>query len=340
MKRWLGAAALVIVSAMLGGQTAAPAASGPVIEHASGLLTADAVMRAEQHLHFAGTLLINGQQSTRVQQDGADRLRQEFLGPDGQLSDLVVSDGQIRWHWMPRIKTVRVSPMEPDEATLDLRLSLIHKNYRFQVMGQTRQAGRVVLLTQFTPLHRGNLVHRLWVDFETHLPLVVERRGEDGSLVDRSEYTSIDYKVHFDPHAFRFQIPEGAHVESTITVLAHGDGNTPQPKGMTFHPELPRALPEGYALMSWRYFLSNTQVPTFNWSFHDGLNMLSLFATAAEQAAKLPPDARTVTEGKLAANLLESHGSRMLTWKARGMSYTLVGHLPTNDLVQVALSTL
>lgn len=302
-------------------------------------LTPEAIMRAQESLSYAGTLLINGNQKVKIAHGDGDRQRQEFLGADGQVSDVVVSDGALRWHWMPRAKTVKITPLDALH-NIEQRLGLIRKNYRFTVMGQARQAGRVVLLTQFTPLHRGNLTHRLWVDLDTHLPLVVERRSEAGRLVDRSEYLRIDYAPRFDTQTFRFKVPEGSHVESTSTVLAHGDGPATLPKGMNFKPGLPRELPEGYQLLSWQYFLGNTQVPTFNWRFHDGLNMLSLFATDERQAAKLPADARQVSAGKLTASLLESRGSRMLTWKTNGVSYTLVGHLPTEDLLQIARSTL
>jgi outer membrane lipoprotein-sorting protein len=323
----------------------AGAGTGPGVLPVTGVsapasgLTPEVIMRAQENLAYSGTMLINGSQHTRILHDGPTRQRQEFLTSDGQINDVVVSDGQIRWHYMARLKTVKVMPLDHPH-NLERRLALLQKNYRFAVMGQAHQAGRLVLLTQFTPVHHGNMVHRLWVDFETHLPLVTERRTEDGRLVDRSEFTHIEYGAHFDAQTFRFKIPDGSHVESATTVLAHGDGQSVQPKVMSFHPALPRELPEGYALLSWQYFLSHTQVPTFNWRFADGLNLLSLFATDENQAAKMPPDAKRVNASGLDAYLLEQHGNRMLTWKAHGVSYTLVGHLPQENMLQIARSTL
>jgi hypothetical protein len=99
-------------------------------------------------------------------------------------------------------------------------------------------------------------------------------------------------------------------------------------------------VPEGYQLQGWQYFLSNTRVPTFNWRYHDGLNTLSLFATAERQAAKLPLNARVVPLGASNASLVEQDEGRLLAWASKGVAYTLVGHLPTDDLVGVARSTL
>jgi outer membrane lipoprotein-sorting protein len=339
VRRYFSAAwplAIVFALAAAGQPTAAPQMG---VSAANAGLTPEAIIRAQENLAYSGSMLINGSQRTRISHEGPMRQRQEFLTADGQVNDVVVSDGQIRWHYMARLKTVKVMPLD-HAHNLERRLALLQKNYRFAVMGQAHQAGRLVLLTQFTPVHRGNMVHRLWIDFETHLPLVVERRTEDGRLVDRSEYTHIDYGVHFDAQTFRFKIPEGSHVESDTTVLAHGDGQTVQPKVMNFHPALPRELPEGYALLSWQYFLSHTQVPTFNWRFADGMNLLSLFAIDESQAAKLPPDAKLVSTKDLNAYLLEQNGNRMLTWKAHGVSYTLVGHLPQENMLKIATSTL
>jgi negative regulator of sigma E activity len=252
---------------------------------------------------------------------------------------MVLEDGQTRWHYMPRSRAVFVMPMDT-QRNLDERIALMKKNYRFQVLGQARQAGRVVLLTQLAPVHKGNPIHRLWVDLETRLPLVVERRAPDGRLIDRSEYTQIAYGARFDKASFKFQVPPGVRVESPLTILAHGDGNTPLPREMAFHPAPPREVPDGYELQGWQYFLSNTRVPTFNWRYHDGLNTLSLFATAESQAAKLPLNAREVSLGGSNASLVEQDEGRLLTWATKGISYTLVGHLPTDDLVSVARSTL
>ena len=49
---------------------------------------------------------------------------------------------------------------------------------------------------------------------------------------------------------------------------------------------------------------------------------------------------RAVAEIGPGAAFLEQRGNHMLTWKAHGTSYTAVGHLPQDVLVQLAKSTL
>jgi negative regulator of sigma E activity len=267
------------------------------------------------------------------------RQRQEYLGPDGRVADLLVSDGRIRWHYSPKTGHAKVLPLEPS-TSLAKRLQLLARNYRFQLLGGGMRANRPVTLARFVPVHAGNLVHMLWVDNATHLPLAVERRDEDGKLVDRSEYLSIAFRPHFPPGAFTFQIPEGAQVGSTLTVLAHGRAGSPVPAAVPFRPALPQVAPAGYELMSWQYFKSQRQVPTFTWRFHDGLNSLSLFAVEERYQAHVPPDAKAVAVDGAQAFLARHGADQLLTWTAKGTNYTLVGHLPEAEMLRVARSTL
>lgn len=307
-------------------------------------LSPESIMTAQENLTYSGTLVISSPNGIAAQKanvaHGKDmRRRQEYLGPGGEVTDLVISDGRVRWHYAPRSRAVQVMPMEP-EGNLKQRLALLRRNYRFQVMGQTRQADRTVLLTQFLPVYAGNLVHRLWVDLATHLPLVVERREVGGELVDRSEFTHIVYGPPLSSKLFLFSIPEGCHVTSPLTVLAHGNGGTPPPVGLAFHPQAPRVLPDGYGLIGWQYFSSNRQVPTFTWRYHDGLALLSLFAVDDKNRAEPPAGARALRLGTAPAHLVENGHKRMLMWSAHGTAYTLVGHLPEKSLVTLAESTL
>jgi outer membrane lipoprotein-sorting protein len=308
-------------------------------------LSPEGILRAREHLTYSGVLTITQPtalgpktQRVRITQGEGTKQRQEFLGPRGDVVDLVVCDGNIRWHWAARTKAVKLAPMDA-EGSLKQRLGLVRDNYRFRVLGQLRHLGRVVLLAQFTPRHPGNLTHRLWVDQGTQLPLVVERRAPDGALVDRSEFTSITFAPPLSGKPFAFALPPGCKVQSQTTMLAEGDGGTPPPRGLAWRPEPPRDLPAGYRLLHWQYFLDHRKVPTFAWRFHDGLNLLSCFATDARSAPAAPTGSRPVRIGTGAGYAIEHGAKRMLAWAAGPTAYTLVGHLPAEALEQVAAST-
>jgi outer membrane lipoprotein-sorting protein len=302
-------------------------------------LSPEGIMQAREHLNFQGTLLVTEgakRQRIRVTQGEGRRQREEFLGPQGEVQDLVVSDGQVRWHHAPSRREVRVAQVAP-EGGLQQRIALLKANYKFQVQGQLRHLGRLVLLTQFVPRHAGNLTHRLWVDQQTQLPLVVERRDPAGALVDRSEFTQIAFDPPLTGKPFLFQLPDGCKVGSNTTVLAQGDGWTAPPRGLAWRPEPPKDLPEGYRLIHWQYFLDPKGVKTFAWRFHDGLNLVSCFATDARSLPPAPAGAVAIGGG---TGYEVAHGAKhLLAWPAGPTGYTLIGHLPAEQLRQVAAST-
>lgn len=333
MRLWI-TLPLALAAAFL---AAAPALAAP--------LTPEGIWRAREHLVYSGTLTISQpsalgpkRQRVRITHGEGQRQRQEFLGPAGEVVDLVVSDGAIRWHWAPRQQAVKVAPMDA-EGSLKHRLALLRENYDFRVLGQLRHLGRLTLLAQFQPRHPGNLTHRLWVDQQTQLPLVVERRQPSGELVDRSEFTAIDFAPSLAGKPFAFTVPAGCKVQSTSTQLAAGDAATPPPRGLTWRPEPPRALPAGYKLLRWEFFQDHRKVPTFAWRFHDGLNLVSCFATDARSLPAAPAGSRAVRVGEGAGYALAHGAKRLLAWTAGPTAYTLIGHLPDEQLLEVATST-
>jgi negative regulator of sigma E activity len=251
------------------------------------------------------------------------------------VGDVLVSDGAVRWHHAPRMKAVTVAPLDA-EGSLPRRLALAHRNYVFRVLGQLRHLDRLVLLVQLTPRARGNLVHRLWVDQATRLPLVVERRDGRGELVDRSEFLSIAFSPRLSPEDTRFRLPPGVRVSNATTVLAQGSGGTLPPAGLRWRPEPPRWLPRGYELLHWQYFLDHRRVPTFAWRYHDGMSLLSCFATDARSQAPAPAGSHSVRVGAANGFALTHGPKHLLSWRAGQAAYTLVGHLPEAILDRIA----
>lgn len=320
--------------ACLGGIAGLPAPAT-----AKPLALAD-ILAARETLTYRGLMLVTQggrRQRIRVTQAGPGRVRQEFLQPDGSVADLVVTDGAVRWHHAPRLRAVTVSGVEA-EGDAHRRLALVQRNYAFRVLGQLQHLGRPALLVQLVPREPGSLWHRLWVDQATRLPLMVERRDGAGTLVDRSEFLSIAFRPKLTRAETTFRLPPGVRVSNATTVLAQGDRSSVPPAGLRWQPEPPRYLPHGYELVHWQYFLDHRQVPTFAWRFHDGLSLLSCFATAARSQAAAPAEARSVRIGTGVGFALAHGAKHLLSWRAGQNAYTLVGHLPEAMLDEVAAS--
>jgi negative regulator of sigma E activity len=305
-------------------------------------LALEDVLTARETLAYRGLMLVTRPgpggprwQRLRVTHAGQQRVRQELLDASGAVSDVLVSDGAVRWHLAPRLKAVTVSPLEA-EGSLPRRLALARRNYGFRVLGQLRHLNRLVLLVQLTPRVAGNLTHRLWVDQATRLPLVVERRDEAGKLVDRSEFLSITFSPRLSPEDTRFRLTPGVRVSNATTVLAQGSSGSLPPAGQRWRPEPPRWLPRGYELLHWQYFLDHRRVPTFAWRYHDGLSLLSCFATDARSQAPAPANSRSVRVGAGQGFVLAHGPKHLLSWRVGQTAYTLVGHLPEAILDTIA----
>lgn len=327
-------AALLPLAACLASLPLASLACSPA---QAAAIAPERILRAQERLAYRGWLLLNGRQRVSITHAGASRWREEFLDPQGALAAVVVADGRVRWHHDVTEKRVRVQPEEPP-LPLAQRLALLKRNYRFQVMGQAKKAARPTVITRFVPRHPGNLIHWVWADQETALPLAVERRLGDGKLVDRAEFLRIQYRPRLAPGAFGFQIPVGCKVESPTTVLARGDGATPPPPDLAFSP--PTRLPPGYALLTWQRFRGSDGIQTFTWRYHDGMNALSLFAVDVRHAPRTPRGAVPLRLPGAQAHWHAGPTSHMLLWRAKGGAYTLVGHLPEAEMLRVARSTL
>lgn len=308
-------------------------------------LTVESLLRAQEKVHYSGLLRVkehhqNGPRAHRVRitQQGPQHLRQEFLYPDGRVANLIITDEYIRWHHDVKTQTLTVEPVAPSLPRAQ-RLALLKQNYTFRVLGQLRHLKRPVLLAQFTPRHGGNLTHRLWVEHTQHFPLVVERRNSAGTLVDRSEFLGIRFAPSIEPELLKFKIPEGVRVVSSHTVLAQGGGSTPLPTGLKWRPAPPSYLPAGYQLVHWQYFLDARNIPTFVWRYHDGLGLLSCFATDVAHQAEPPVGSEPVANGRLRGYEHAQVGSRLLMWHHDRTAYTLISHLPSAALQRVADST-
>ncbi len=83
---------------------------------------------------------------------------------------------------------------------------------------------------------RPNMETRVWVDKRSFLPLKSEMRWPDGSVMQRTEVTEVQYDVNFDPALFVYSPPAGATVtgydgspDQNIKALLNGGTEDPAP---------------------------------------------------------------------------------------------------------------
>lgn len=261
--------------------------------------------------------------------------RWEFMGPDGHLQRVVVSDGQReRVRIAGRRKALvgdatksRAKVMSPDRERL-----LLISNYASTSLPEEKVAGRPVWVLQLTPVIEGKPEQRFWVDQETGVVLEVKRTLPRGGFAVESVFTQFDPDPTMQDALF--ETAPGAAGAQQDRVLAPAFmtlDDLRRVKTGTFH--VPPELPEGFFFESADAFDVSGR-PVLHVRYTDGLAVLSLFRT--DRPVHLTPRGEaplTDASGGEIPSLRLNAETRSLNWKKGGAYYTLVG-----DLSQALLS--
>ncbi len=293
---------------------------------------------AASQVPYTGELVVNGKTVLRVTHGPGDRRRNEVLAPVGMRGEVIVDNGKTRWHHSPRTSQVDIAPSEMGYKRPIMSARLMERNFKLHVIRQDKVAGRSVTVVDILPRHAGRPSQRLWMDQATGLPLRVERRSPQGTLLGRSEFRSIEFPAKLPADAFEFALPPRARVSSSVQMIATGstiaDLKTPVP----FPIKMPSYLPAGFEVVTVHLF-ENKGVRSVHWRLSDGLDMLSLFQTDRANKAQRPPGAHDVAIANSQGFIVGQGSHHMLCWDTPNGAFTLVGDLTEAELTRIAAST-
>lgn len=315
--------------------TTAPVALMPRAEAAPA--TFSSLVESSQ-LPYVGELVVNGKTVLRVTHGSGDRRRHEVLAPAGMRGEVIVDNGKTRWHHSPRTSQVDIAPSEQGYRRPDMSERLLERNFRLHVMRKDRVAGRPTTVVDVLPRHAGRPFQRLWMDEETGLPLRVERRTPQGTLISVSEFRTIQVPAKLPPDAFEFALPPRARVTSSVQMIATGSTLAELKTPVPFPVKMPTYLPSGFEVMTVHLF-ENKGVRSIHWRLSDGLDMLSLFQTDRAHRAPRPPGAHSVTVDDFQGFVVGQGPHRMVCWDTSEGAFSLVGDLSESELTRIAAST-
>ncbi|MNK87404.1 Sigma-E factor regulatory protein RseB precursor [compost metagenome] len=297
----------------------------------------EALVRSS-NVPFQGTLVINGQTVVKVVHGAGDRRRQEILAPMRMKGDLIVDNGKTLWHFSPRTQKVDLSPTRQWGDRVADRIRLLTQNYRMNVLGREKVAGRAVHVVELLPTHGSRSSQRLWLDQMHAVPLRLERLSPQGKLLERTEFRDIDFLDQVDPELFLLELPQNVAVTTSVRLLAAGRTLGDLGDQVPFAVKLPSYLPRGFEGMDVQLFESKG-VKSLHWRLSDGLTTLSLFMTGKDHQPVMPSSRTIDLAPKQKAHLLEHPGRRTLCWTADRVSYAMVGDLNEDELLKIARST-
>ncbi len=295
---------------------------------------------APQRVSYEGTKSITvwgGQvqaSQVHIYHAAPDMTRLEYLPAGNQPKRIVIIKGRILMEYNPARNQIieRPAPQADEERLTRDVLPRILSSYNVSFGGMEAVAGRAARVINVEGKVAGRPSLRIWVDRERRLILRFERYKPDGTLQETSAFLSIQYDPTFAHDLFTLPAPQGTHVQQQGRPRSLSLDEIARRVGFT--PQLPSHVPSGFQLT--RSVVREIQgQPAAVFVYSDGVSTLTLFES---RGLKAPPRGRAVRIGPAEGVITVRGTATVLHWNGRGISYTLVGDLPQDELVQVASS--
>lgn len=263
-----------------------------------------------------------------------NRMRLEFLSPEGVAGRLVVDDGVQTWHYEPRLHTVIQGPSlgVPIEAASD-RSDRWLARHTIRLLGVEEVIGRQTAVLGAQP-REGRGERRLWIDRTTGIALRTEERDPTDGLVATTYFTRISFGLNVPGALFQPRIPAGANVVSPVEPSRPLVPVSALEGTVGFRLRVPERVPGGYTLQGGEPVVGGP-VTAAHLRYSDGARVLALFVVPARRVG---PPGRGAPVSSLGGNsrAIGWGPTHMVQWESDGMRFTLVGHLPLADLVAIA----
>ncbi|HEX4047607.1 MAG TPA: sigma-E factor regulatory protein RseB domain-containing protein [Elusimicrobiota bacterium] len=267
-----------------------------------------------------------------------DRIRREFLAPDGRVTRVSVSDGDEESVYLVRAgKTLLGNAVHSYEKVIppDLERDTLLSNYELSSSTAERVAGRPTWRLTMRPRMRGKPWQVLWVDQETKVVLRNRRYIPRRSSASRAEFDSFDPRKPLDDSLFEVADATSGVIEApglapkflTLEQLKAAAGG---------RARLPPALPGGFV------FESGDVLPVrgrkvLHARYTDGLIVISLFQT--DRKVRIPKGG-VIPSGDvhLPGPLRASTAGKLIQWGGGRRYYTLMGDVSREMIANIIKS--
>jgi negative regulator of sigma E activity len=176
----------------------------------------------------------------------------------------------------------------------------------------------------------------LRIDAATTLVLDKQLFGADGSLIEETRFTRVDFTK--TPPAADFAVPQNMPAVNGPSRTKPSENVKAVVANAGFHASVPRVLPDGFSPVEGTV-ATIKGIRSLHVLFSDGLRTISLFENAQSSAIDLGRyHAQSATIGTTTGQYAEAGPDILLTWSKNGTHYTLVGSLPLDELERIAAS--
>jgi outer membrane lipoprotein-sorting protein len=267
-----------------------------------------------------------------------DKIRREFLAPDGSITRVSVSDGDEESVFLVRAgKTLKGDAVRSYEKVLppDLERETLLANYELSASTSDKVAGRTTWRLTMKPKADGKPWQVLWIDQDTKVVLRSRRYIPKRSSASRAQFDSFEPRKPQDDALFEVAATSGAIQARglapdflTLDQLNQATGDKSR---------LPTRLPGGFV------FESADVLPVhgrkvLHARYTDGLIVVSLFQT--DRRVKIPKGG-VISPGNasLPGPLRASSAGKLIQWGGGRRYYTLMGDV-SRELVADIIKSL
>ncbi len=247
--------------------------------------------------------LVDGQQS-----------RERLLQLDGPAAEVVILNGKIQCATEDMASQVReATPWRQHQ----LEPEALSKWYSFQVIDESRVAGRPTVALAVRPRDQHRYGFELHLDRETSLPLKSLLLDESGQLLERFQFT------HFTPGSVEPADVEGGADCEPVSLAV-------EQKELTSTKWRSDWLPDGFQLIDSDVRPSPASKEPVTWlSYSDGIARVSVFIEPLDGA--VVEDARSQMGPTVAV-------SKRISTAGGDVMVTVIGEIPLGTAERIALS--
>lgn len=262
-------------------------------------------MNASGQVNFRGTLVhmcggkVDVVKVVHRVENGQVTERVKALDADGR--EIIRNPDEVMCI-MPDQATVLVGPRQSSASHADTLLApapsfatVNDVNYRLQMLGSEQVAGHSTEVIAIRPTDNFRFGYRLWLDRERALPLKYELIGEDGSTLEQTLFTEIQYSDSIDRREVEPTVIMDSFVWQHSSDGAAADGADAMEAasvqvGSPTNGWHATETPAGFALMSADYRHDEEGgATTAHLVYSDGLASVSVFIEAEVAEAERQP---------------------------------------------------
>jgi outer membrane lipoprotein-sorting protein len=274
----------------------------------------------------------------RVYVHAPDKIRREFLTPDGTVARVSISDGDLESVHLSRAgKTVIGDAVRSYEKVLpeQLERELLLSNYELSSSTGESVAGRPTWRLTLKPKTEGKAWQAFWLDHETKIVLRSKRYLPKRSFASQAQFTSFEPRKPqpaslFDVGSSSSGAIAARNLAPDFLTLEQLNQAVGEQSG------LPKTLAGGFVFESADVFpIGKSKVRHARYT--DGLTVISLFIT--DRPVKLPKGGiLPAGTSRLPGALRASRAGKLIHWQVGKRHYTMMGDVSRELFGDIAKS--